>query len=563
MSTRITIPASVFASPEYYDEENPLSWAAIVAAAGNYLYGDSEGYGITTITCGTDRDKFYELSRGLAIFPLSAISGKTIISAKIRLLGNYKADDLNAKPSTNIYSASPASHTELVASDYSKVGSTPLSTAAAYDDWPLFDWVEFELNADGLALLTGDYACFAMRNANYDVAGVESPWVQEQHCYVGWDTPQLVVTVESTTTGSGTKEDPYVIHDVDGLQDMQNELGDYWSVYYELGENIDASATSGWNSGQGFSPVGNLTTPFAGHFDGNDYTITGLFISRNQQGVGLFGAASSATFANVKLADCNITNLDDYTGALGGYFEDCSVTKCHSTGSVTSKNANYVGGLVGYTTRATLRTTLDKCDSSCAVTQTGHKTYYASGLVGYADYTDITKSFSAGSVEAQYQAAGGLVGYLGANATITDSYSSADVTESGEWGLEYSGGLVGYNSGTIQTSYSRGKIGGSARVGGLVGINDGGTVTDSFWDKETSGQETSDGGTGKTTGDMKKKRTFSDAGWDIYRSVMNPTNGYPFLGWQVGSSLTWLIKGLGGNPNIDQLIYQHAERMIR
>ena len=79
-------------------------------------------------------------------------------------------------------------------------------------------------------------------------------------------------------------------------------------------------------------------------------------------------------------------------------------------------------------------------------------------------------------------------------------------------------------------------------VGGLVGWNDW-TVTDSFWDIETSGQATSTGGTGKTTAQLQDIATFLGATWDIVMltpGVTNPTytwnivdsETYPFLSWQ-------------------------------
>jgi hypothetical protein len=84
---------------------------------------------------------------------------------------------------------------------------------------------------------------------------------------------------------------------------------------------------------------------------------------------------------------------------------------------------------------------------------------------------------------------------------------------------------------------------GSSQVGGLVGYNTA-TVSNSFWDRATSGMEESDGGTGKTTAEMKSITTFSGAGWNII-AVANPgtrnlsyiwniVNGvtHPFLSWQ-------------------------------
>ncbi len=72
-------------------------------------------------------------------------------------------------------------------------------------------------------------------------------------------------------------------------------------------------------------------------------------------------------------------------------------------------------------------------------------------------------------------------------------------------------------------------------VGGLVGINDQGTITASFWDTETSGMKSSAGGddaVGETTEKMKKKTTFENKNWDfidIWDIDGIRNNGYPFL----------------------------------
>ena len=66
-------------------------------------------------------------------------------------------------------------------------------------------------------------------------------------------------------------------------------------------------------------------------------------------------------------------------------------------------------------------------------------------------------------------------------------------------------------------------------------------VTASFWDIEASGQTTSDEGMGKTTDEMQKERTFTDAGWDFVDEIENGTediwwidegNDYPRLWWE-------------------------------
>jgi len=128
---------------------------------------------------------------------------------------------------------------------------------------------------------------------------------------------------------------------------------------------------------------------------------------------------------------------------------------------------------------------------------------------------------------------GGLAG--GNVGTVSNSYSTSSIT--GEDGV---GGLMRASSGTVSNCYATGSVTGNDDVGGLVGYSEG-TVSDSFWDTETSGQASSDGGTGKTTAEMQDIATFS--AWDIITVTSGQTNPtytwnivdggtYPFLSWQ-------------------------------
>jgi hypothetical protein len=65
----------------------------------------------------------------------------------------------------------------------------------------------------------------------------------------------LIPDPVSAMTGSGTPGDPYMIYDVDDLQDMEDDL----DAYYELANDINAGATAGWNGGKGFAPIGSGT----------------------------------------------------------------------------------------------------------------------------------------------------------------------------------------------------------------------------------------------------------------------------------------------------------------
>jgi len=169
---------------------------------------------------------------------------------------------------------------------------------------------------------------------------------------------------------------------------------------------------------------------------------------------------------------------------------------------------------------------------------------YVGGLAG-GNRGTVSNSYSTGSVTGVDWWVGGLVGMN--SGTVSNSYSTNNVT-----GDEYVGGLVGENHGIVSNSYSAGSVTGDGNVGGLVGTSsDDQYVSNSFWDTKTSGQATSDGGTGKNTTEMKDITTFNDTEtegldepWNII-GVDNPddrdtgyvwnivdSTAYPFLSWQ-------------------------------
>jgi hypothetical protein len=263
-----------------------------------------------------------------------------------------------------------------------------------------------------------------------------------------------------------------------------------------------------------------------GEFDGNGHEISNLsfdfgFISQ----VGLFGLlAPGGKVSDLSAKNVNITGAG-FVGGLVGCNRG-NVSNSHATGTVTG-DYEYVAGLVGmnYGTVS---------NSYSTVNVTGNE--LVGGLTGWNTDT-VSNSYSTGNVIGTSQV-GGLVGRNGGN--VNNSYATGSVS-----GNEGVGGLVGKNNfGTVSNSYSTGSVTGNKLVGGLAGENRG-TVSDSFWDTQTSGQATSAGGTGKTTAEMKDITTFSGAAWDIVAvanlSIRNPAyiwnivNGvtYPFLSWEM------------------------------
>jgi hypothetical protein len=155
------------------------------------------------------------------------------------------------------------------------------------------------------------------------------------------------------------------------------------------------------------------------------------------------------------------------------------------------------------------------------------------GLAG-SNYGIIANCYSTGSVTGTGDYVGGLVG-VHLSGSIANCYSTGPVM-----GIRNVGGLVGWNHGDVTNCYSIGSVNGTGDdVGGLVGINYK-SVVNSFWDVESSGIETSDGGVGKTTAEMQDINTFLDAGWDFVTETDNgkediwlmADNSYPFFNWQ-------------------------------
>jgi len=371
-------------------------------------------------------------------------------------------------------------------------------------------------------------------------------------------TINYTIITDLGMTGSTTGAD---------LQGIQANL----SGKFVLGSDIDASATSGWS--EGFNPIGSLNTDFTGIFDGLGHTVDHLAINRTSSDfVGLFGHTSlGASIRNLGLTNASVSGTgpfsgsNNYVGGLVGYNRG-DIYNSYVSGSVTGLGASgdgmvFVGGLAGYnqgsirssyaitTVSGTGGSGLDAAIDSLNDGGSGGPVSVG-GLVGFNEGGSISGSFAAGQVSATggrggngdshcqdcsggtggSAIAGGLTGY-NENANIVNSYASVNVTAGGGAGGEgwqypalngaaTAGGLVGSNSGTVNSSYSLGTVsgyGGMATTGGLLGSSSG-AVNNSFWNTQTSGMSNSAGGSGavgKTTAQMRTLATFTGANWDI------------------------------------------------
>ncbi|MDD4307297.1 MAG: GLUG motif-containing protein, partial [Thermoplasmata archaeon] len=268
--------------------------------------------------------------------------------------------------------------------------------------------------------------------------------------------------------GDGSIGNPYIITDVLDLQAMSGNL----NAHYMLGNDIDASATAGWNGGQGFNPIGVTMARFNGTFDGQGHRITGLYINRPfTTSVGLFGNIGlGAMISNVTVDNAAVTGYDS-TGILVGtvYAPTGQVFNAAVSGIVAGRNGT--GGLVGFLGSAV---GLHNCSSSASVSGNG----YVGGLVGES-WKPITDCAASGSVIGKLHGIGGLVGRMWYE-NITRCHATGAVSTNTSAGMNI-GGLVGEQSFVSSTfdSYATGYVTGWGYLGGLVGYFRGDIIRDS------------------------------------------------------------------------------------
>ncbi len=218
----------------------------------------------------------------------------------------------------------------------------------------------------------------------------------------------------------------------------------------------------------------------------------------------------------------------EYTGGLVGACDEGNITNCHAIGTVDGTIG--VGGLIGMSLLSfTYTNFIDKCYATGDV-----KGYFSiGGLIG-ANELSVNQSYATGSVEQLYKDNGNEPGHeldesmvgglIGANAgDVANSYASGSVS-----GNFITGGLIGYCPlGSVEHCYAVGNVQGDEHAGGLIGLDeffdpedyqyeDPSVVINSYWDKNTTNQNTSAGSDdsyGKTTIEMKQKDTYTD--WDI------------------------------------------------
>ncbi len=280
------------------------------------------------------------------------------------------------------------------------------------------------------------------------------------------------------------------------LQAINDNLdGDYFQL-----TDIDLSSITN------FDPIGSSSSNFTGSYDGNGYVIKNLTIDRiSENRVGLFGSTQNATLNNVWLENIDIRGNRNVGGLLG-----------YSNGGTTLNNCSVVEGNI-------------KADEG-----------NAGGLIGYASYSSgitINNSLVIGVDVDAHSYAGGLVGsfyhFTTTNNRISNSYVVGGIIAGGF----HVGGLIGDGANlTIENSYSNALIArASSNVGGVIGFRYNNlSISNLYWNTETSSRSTGAGGIGGSSGTTGRTSAEMLAGSSNYSGLNSsnwdfPTSSYPTL----------------------------------
>lgn len=192
----------------------------------------------------------------------------------------------------------------------------------------------------------------------------------------------ILTTDKYDLNGDGTKESVYEISNagelywfreivnsgaVDANAVLVNNITDNSGVLTAYGTLAgDTSAFRNW------IPIGNAIYKYNGHFDGQGYTINGLYMNDSALSYGgLFGYTASGAVIEKVGIDYSYFKGNQYVGCVCGYNEG-KIDNCYSFYTMLQSNS-YAGGIAGYNNG-----TLQNCYNAGLVTATN----YAGGVSG-------------------------------------------------------------------------------------------------------------------------------------------------------------------------------------
>lgn len=404
--------------------------------------------------------------------------------------------------------------------------------------------------SDGEAVCGNDCLGYELsRSLDFDDAGSYASGETSASWTEGGGWPPIGVgrdydiSFNATFDGSGhTISNLYVNHarssaGLFGYAGKTSVIRNIGIVSAEVSGDGSVGGLVGWNEGvvegsyatgvvNGGAEVGGLVGSNRTHTAIRDsYATADVSGSSNVGGlVGRNGGDVSGSYATGNVSG------GDLVGGLAGV-NGGAIVGSYATGDVSG--SQHIGGLVGGNGAGDIGGVIRGSYAEGNVSGS----YKVGGMVGSNSLGAIIVSYATGSVDGSGNEVGGLAGSNNFG-RIVASYATGSVN-----GAENVGGLAGESHHSdIVGSYATGNVSGDQHVGGLIGAESGSIRESvSFWDTQTSGQETSAAGKGKATTELQSPTGYSGtySGWardlDNADGDDDPSTGVDDF-WDFGSS---------------------------
>jgi len=314
----------------------------------------------------------------------------------------------------------------------------------------------------------GALAVSALNLCGFSVSADSAIW--DGSCDTDWyhnmkrefyiETPEELAGLASLVN-SGTTMEGKTIH---LMSDMAlNDTANYENWLEEPPANV-------WTA------IGTSDNPFYGTFDGNGFTVEGMYISETKSGdYGLFGYSKNASLSDVEI-DCGYIMMDSDSdvgelsiGGICGKIAVSTISKCIYQGKTLmniSENYHYAGGICGYANGSVVQ----NCRNEGTIDLFGDANGYAGGICGNVMWDGlIDNCANYGEIHGNDKS-GGICGGFGGDGSefyLLNSYNRANVASSSSTTETSAGGIIGnvsnartiylrnvYNTGSVDTFYA-------------------------------------------------------------------------------------------------------------
>ena len=230
---------------------------------------------------------------------------------------------------------------------------------------------------------------------------------------------------------------------------------------------IDAVLTKDITLTDNWTPIGTSSSnAYAGTFDGNDKTISGLSINATTSYQGLFGYVKKGTIKNLTVEGAVKTTATHAAGIVG-YGYPVKIENCTNKATVTSTTKGNIAGVVAYTGGS--GNTITSCFNEGNISGAGGIIGGIAGTTTNTNIRDCENSgviVSTGTPNTSTASVAGIVGTFSGSAFVVERCSNVGMISST---VKRVGGVAGYFGGLMNACFNTGAVNGIYELGGVVG----------------------------------------------------------------------------------------------